>query len=60
MLEISKALSAPFPHARIDLYEISGKVVFGEITISPSSGLDRFKFEKDEISFGEMLKLPEL
>jgi hypothetical protein len=58
MLEIARVLSEPFPQSRIDLYEISGKVVFSEITLSPSSGLDRFKDEKDEIRFGEMLDLP--
>jgi hypothetical protein len=58
MLEIARILSAPFPQARIDLYEVAGKVIFGEITLSPSSGLDKFKNEKDEIRFGEMLELP--
>ncbi len=60
MLEIARVLSSPFPQARIDLYEISGKVVFGEITLSPSSGLDKFKDEKDEIRFGNMLILPQV
>jgi len=58
MLDIARALSKPFPQARIDLYEVSSKVVFGEITLSPSSGLDRFKDINDEIRFGDMLKLP--
>jgi hypothetical protein len=58
MLEISKTLSEPFPHARIDLYEVSGKVVFGEITMYPSDGLDKFDPEEQDFIIGEMLELP--
>ncbi len=60
MLEISRALSAPFPHARIDLYEISGKVIFGEITMYPSDGLDRFTPEEQDFIIGNMLELPDI
>jgi len=59
MLEISRSLSKPFPHARIDLYEIEGKVVFGEITMYPSDGLDKFDPEEQDYIIGEMLELPQ-
>lgn len=38
MLEISKILSADFPFVRVDLYEVKGKIYFGELTFSPASG----------------------
>ena len=60
MLEIARTLSAPFPHSRIDLYEVSGKVFFGEITLSPGNGSYVFTPEKYDYIFGDMLKLPEL
>ena len=39
MLEISKILSADFDFVRVDLYDINGKVYFGELTFSPASGV---------------------
>lgn len=38
MILIAEKLSEDFPFARIDLYNISGKIVFGEITFYPASG----------------------
>ena len=32
MIDCAKILSSPFPHCRIDLYNIDGKIYFGEIT----------------------------
>ena len=32
MIEISRKLSQPFPFCRVDLYNIEGKIYFGEIT----------------------------
>ena len=42
MIEIAVDLSKPFPFARIDLYDVDGKIVFGEITFFPSSGFKVF------------------
>lgn len=38
MLTISNILSSEFKYARIDLYEVNGQVLFGEITFTPGSG----------------------
>ena len=35
MLDIARKLSAPFPFVRVDLYDIGGKPVFGELTFVP-------------------------
>ena len=35
MLDIARKLSAPFPFVRVDLYDIGGKPVFGELTFAP-------------------------
>lgn len=42
MVEIAKELSKPFPHARIDFYEVHGKIYVGEITFYTESGFGRF------------------
>lgn len=42
MVKIAEKLSEDFPYARIDLYNIKGRIVFGEITFYPWSGYVRF------------------
>lgn len=43
MLHIAEVLSADFKYVRVDLYEIGGKVFFGEMTFTPSSGFYPYK-----------------
>lgn len=58
MIEIARKLSEDFLFARIDLYNIKGKVYFGEITLSPNSGFDSdIKYETD-LMFGQKLIIP--
>lgn len=58
MIEIAKELSKDFVFARIDLYNIEGKIYFGEITLSPNSGFDAdIKYETD-LMFGNKLDIP--
>ncbi len=58
MLEIAEILSQDFLFARIDLYNIEGKIYFGEITLSPNSGFDADITEETDKMFGEKLKIP--
>ena len=58
MIDIAKELSKDFVFARIDLYNVDGKIYFGEITLSPNSGFDPdIKYETD-LMFGEKLGIP--
>lgn len=58
MIEIAAKLSKDFLFARIDLYNINGKIYFGEITLSPNSGFDPdIKYETD-LMFGKKLVIP--
>ena len=58
MFEIAKKLSKPFSYARIDLYNLNGKVYFSEITLSPNSGFDTdITYETDKL-LGEKLHIP--
>lgn len=46
MLEIAERLSIGFPILRVDLYEVNGKVYFGELTFTSQSGcMDYFTQE---------------
>ena len=44
MIRICRVLSKPFPQVRVDLYEVNGKVYFGEFTFT-SGGMDDFSDE---------------
>lgn len=49
MVKIAEKLSEDFPYARVDLYNIKGRIVFGEITFYPWSGY--VKFTPDEFDY---------
>lgn len=59
MIELAEKISEGFPHERVDLYNINGKLYFGEITFFHWSGLKPFKPEKWDKIFGDWFKLPE-
>lgn len=52
MIAIGEKLSEDFPYARIDLYDVSGKVVFGEITFYPWSGYVQFTPDQYDFQLG--------
>ncbi len=49
MLKVASKLSEGFPHVRVDLYYVDGKVYFGELTFYPWSGY--VQFSPDEFDF---------
>lgn len=59
MRELAAKLSAGFPHARIDLYEVDGQVYFGEITFFHWSGTTPFEPDEWDYTFGSWITLPE-
>ena len=59
MKEIASKLSLGFPQVRIDLYEVNGKVYFGEYTFFHWSGMMPFKPEKWDMVFGDWIDLPQ-
>jgi hypothetical protein len=59
MSEIAEDLSKEFPFVRVDFYEVNGKVIFGEMTFYPKSGLPDFTPIKYDKLLGDMLILPE-
>lgn len=59
MIEIATKLSARIPFARIDLYNVGGKIYFGEITLYPTSGFGPFNDYEWDVRLGNMIKLPQ-
>ena len=54
MLEIAAKLSSDFPHVRVDLYNIEGKVLFGELTFYPWSGYVQFTPDEFDYKLGSL------
>ncbi len=58
ILDLSEKIAADMYHARIDWYQIDGKIYFGEITFYDGSGFEVFPNEADERYLGDLIKLP--
>ena len=58
MLEVAEKLSKDIPHVRVDLYNVNGKIYFGELTFFHWSGMVPFEPIEWDYKFGEYLKLP--
>jgi hypothetical protein len=43
MLEIAERLAAGVDYVRVDLYDVAGRVMFGELTTYPAAGLRGFE-----------------
>ena len=59
MQELAAKLSADLCQARIDFYEVNGKVYFGEITLFHAGGFSVFYPGQWDRTFGDLVKLPE-
>ena len=60
MVDVAEKLAAPFEFARIDLYNVNGRVVFGEITWIPMGGAGVIKPDSFDLMLGEKLNIPHL
>lgn len=57
MFEIASILSNGFPFVRVDLYNVEGKIYFGELTFFPDSGFDPNLTEEANKFFGNKIDL---
>ena len=55
---IGPALSQGIPHIRIDLYEVAGRVYFGEMTFFHGFGMEVFRPRSFEEHLGDLIRLP--
>ncbi|MFW5895266.1 MAG: ATP-grasp fold amidoligase family protein [archaeon] len=56
MIKVAKKLSSGFKFVRVDLYNIDGKIYFGEMTFIPAAGLTRFYPPDYDLKLGKMIK----
>lgn len=59
MVEIAEKLSRPFPHVRVDLYNVDGKIFFGELTFFSNTGPNLHVPESFEYELGKQFILPQ-
>lgn len=57
MLEIVQKLSQGLRHVRVDLYNINGKIYFGEMTFYHHCGFEPFEPEKWDFIFGSWIDI---
>lgn len=57
MKKIAEILSDDFPHVRVDLYNINGKIYFGELTFFDSAGNANFDPNHFDYEFGKHLDI---
>ena len=57
MFSIAAKLSEGIPFVRVDLYEVDGKVYFGEMTFYPDSGFDPNYLPETDKYFGDLIDL---
>jgi hypothetical protein len=53
MVKIAELLSSEIDHVRVDLYELDGRIVFGELTNYHAAGAQKFNPESFDKLFGE-------
>ncbi len=58
MLSIAQRLSKDMYYVRVDLYNVNGKIYFGEITLYPTGGFSTFTRHEDDLLLGSYIKLP--
>lgn len=57
MVKIAGRLAEGFDFVRVDLYNIEGRIVFGEMTFTPGGGIERFVPHEWDLKFGSYWKL---
>lgn len=55
MVQIAEKLSEDFPHVRVDLYNVAGRIFFGELTFYDGSGYMRFDPDEFDYTLGNMM-----
>lgn len=58
MVKYAEILSSDFPHARIDFFNVEGKIIFGEITFYNASGYTKFNPDSADYLLGDQFILP--
>lgn len=58
MIEAARVLSKPFPEVRVDLYEVNGRIYFGELTFTSLGGMMNYYTTAYLKEMGAQITLP--
>jgi len=58
MIALAERLSSGVPFLRVDFYNVSNHIYFGELTFFPASGFGKFAPEEWDLTIGKLLVLP--
>ena len=56
MIKLCEILSKDFDHVRIDLYDIKGKIFFGEMTFTNGDGMEMITPKEYDVELGKLWK----
>ena len=56
MIEVVKKLAEDFDYVRVDLYNLNGKIYFGELTFTHGAALEKFYPNKYDKQWGNYWK----
>lgn len=57
MIALAERLTKNEPFLRVDFYNVNGRILFGELTFYPTSGLGKWTTEEADMKIGKYLKL---
>lgn len=57
MKNIAETLSTDFRHVRVDLYNVNGRIIFGELTFCNAGGMQLLEPEEFNIKIGSMIQI---
>lgn len=57
MVEIAERLSKPFKQVRVDLYNVDGRIIFGELTFLNGGGMQMLEPYEFNVKMGDMIKI---
>lgn len=57
MIAVAEKLAAGFPFVRVDLYNVKGRIVFGELTFYPWSGYVKYSPDSFDFELGQPFSL---
>ena len=58
MIDLAEQLAKSIPFVRVDFYYNFGRILFGEMTFYPGSGLEAFQPLEWDYKLGELIQLP--
>lgn len=59
MISMAETLAKPFHQVRVDLYNIDGKIFFGELTFTAACGRMNSLSDKAQLMLGKLIKCPQ-